>query len=178
MRRPFPCLLFLLHAILIPVGRLGSTYSVEQKRMPKSPAATLTWSPERHSYKLQTADHFPMWIEPGSEESWFAWLTAHSSFSFQGQCGQLNVYKEPRARGAGYWYAYHTNATQTKKRYLGRSAAVTLTRLEEAAQTLQERSPAFFQAVRSGKEIASTESEAGGGLEMTMVVTRFSPPQL
>lgn len=146
--------------------------------MPKLPAATLTWSPERHSYKLQTSDHFLMWIESGTEESWLAWLTAHPSFSFQGQCGQLNVYKEQRARGAGYWYAYHTNAAQTQKRYLGLSDSVTLARLEEVAQTLQERAPVFLQAAQSGKEIASTATRPGSDLEMTMVVTRLSPPHL
>lgn len=146
--------------------------------MPKSPAATLIWSPERHSYKLQTPDHFLMWIESGTEESWLAWLTAHPSFAFQGRCGQLNVYKEQRARGAGYWYAYHTNAAQTQKRYLGRSATVTLTRLEEMARALQEQSPAFLQATQSGKESASTATEQGLDLKMTMVMTRLSPPRL
>ena len=146
--------------------------------MPKSPAATLTWSPERHAYKLQTADHVLLWIESGTEESWFAWLTAHPSFSFQGQCGQLNMYKEQRARGAGYWYAYHTNTAQTQKRYLGRSEAVTLTRLEEVAQTLQEQSPVSSPAAQSEKEIASTARRESLGLEMAMATTRLSPPHL
>lgn len=159
------------------VGRYFFGWS-KNKHMPKSPAATLTWSPERHAYQLQTAGHVLLWIESGTEESWLAWLTAHTSFSFQGQCGQLNVYKEQRARGAGYWYAYHTNAAGTQKRYLGRSATVTLTRLEEVAQTLQERLPVSFQAAQSEKAIASTARREGLDQDTTMVVTRLSPPQL
>jgi len=84
--------------------------------MPKSPAATLTWSPERNAYALHTADQRPVWIELGAEGSWSVWLSTHTSFSFQGQHGHLNVFKETRARGAGYWYAYHTQSGQTHKR--------------------------------------------------------------
>jgi LuxR family transcriptional regulator, maltose regulon positive regulatory protein len=56
-----------------------------------------------------------------------------TSFSFQGRAGRLNVYKEPRPRGAGYWYAYHATGLRVAKRYLGRTATLTLARLEEAA---------------------------------------------
>ncbi|GHO62490.1 hypothetical protein KSC_013820 [Ktedonobacter sp. SOSP1-52] len=46
--------------------------------MPKTPAATLTWSPESNAYKLHASDQRPMWIELGIEGLWFAWLTTHT----------------------------------------------------------------------------------------------------
>ncbi|WP_201373147.1 LuxR C-terminal-related transcriptional regulator [Ktedonobacter robiniae] len=149
--------------------------------MPKSPAATLTWSPESNAYNLHISDHRPMWIEPGTEGPWLAWLTTHTSFSFQGQHGHLNVYKEQRARGAGYWYAYHTAAGQTHKRYLGRSVTVTLTRLEEVARAFRELPSGELQTARMGGEATSTTTQQGsepGELRTTIVMTRLSPPHL
>ncbi|GHO49734.1 LuxR C-terminal-related transcriptional regulator [Ktedonospora formicarum] len=158
--------------------------------MPKSPDALLTWSSERHAYQLQTADHVLMWIRLGTEESWFAWLTAQTSFSFQGQCGQLNVYKESRARGTGYWYAYHTRSGQTRKRYLGHSRTVTLARLEEVAQKLQEIEQERLQHLslvstslartQSGNKTLSSLVELGSEFHdpNIMMITRLSPPRL
>ncbi|WP_201387889.1 LuxR C-terminal-related transcriptional regulator [Ktedonobacter sp. SOSP1-85] len=149
--------------------------------MPKTPAATLTWSPESNAYNLHISDQRPMWIELGTEGPWFAWLTTHTSFSFQGQHGHLNVYKEQRARGAGYWYAYHTAAGQTHKRYLGRSATVTLTRLEEVARVFRESPPGELQTAHIGREATSTTTQQGsepGELRTTIVMTRLSPPHL
>ena len=54
----------------------------------------------------------------------------------QGQAGRLNVFKEARPRGGGYWYAYHSHQGQARKRYLGRTATLTLARLEAVAQAL------------------------------------------
>ncbi|HKF38978.1 MAG TPA: transcriptional regulator, partial [Ktedonobacteraceae bacterium] len=98
--------------------------------MPKPPTHTLIWSAQSQTYALVTPDHPPQELVPGNKEAWVAWLTAHSSFTFHGQSGSLSVLKESRKRGAGYWYAYHTKESQTRKRYLGRSALVTLERLE------------------------------------------------
>jgi LuxR family maltose regulon positive regulatory protein len=109
---------------------------VGKESMPKPPTHTLIWSAQSKTYALVTPDHPPQEMVPGNEEAWVAWLTTHSSFSFHGQSGYLSVLKEPRKRGAGYWYAYHTKESQTRKRYLGRSAIVTLARLEEVAQDL------------------------------------------
>jgi LuxR family maltose regulon positive regulatory protein len=139
--------------------------------MPKSPAHALIWSAENHLYVLHTPDHPPQLIFPGNEAVWCAWLTTHSSFSFQGQHGHLNVLKEARLRGTRYWYAYHRSAGQTHKRYLGHSAAVTLARLEEIAQVCQDllwehplASPSLLassQAMCARPEIASRMPQQG-----------------
>ncbi len=105
--------------------------------MPKSPDYILIWSTESHSYELSTPDHPLMQIVSGTEEAWFSWLKAHTSFSFRGQYGRLTLLKESRPRGAGYWYAYHTGAGRAQKRYLGRAENMTFTRLEEVARALQ-----------------------------------------
>src|SRR5438105_10278278 len=111
--------------------------------MPKPATYTLIWSAQSKTYALLCPDSQPQSLVPGNEETWLAWLTTHSSFSFQGQYGHLSVLKESRQRGAGYWYAYHTTQSRTRKRYLGRAARVTLERLEKVAQELSN-SPAIL----------------------------------
>ena len=81
--------------------------------MPKVPTHALNWSAKRGRYELRPADPLLSSVVPGEEEPWFAWLTTHSSFSFQGQAGRLNVLKESRPRGSGYWYAYQTKEGRT-----------------------------------------------------------------
>src|ERR1051326_3464372 len=104
--------------------------------MPKIPRHALIWSAERSCYELHPADpHLPS-VVPGEEEAWLAWLATHASFSFQGQVGRLNVLKESRPRGSGYWYAYQTREGRTHKRYLGRAENLSLARLEETTRTL------------------------------------------
>ncbi|GCE29994.1 hypothetical protein KDA_54780 [Dictyobacter alpinus] len=164
--------------------------------MPKSSVYTLMWSAEGHTYVLHTPEHPPQSIISENEEVWHAWLTAHAAFSFQGQSGHLNVLKESRTRGSGYWYAYHTSSGSTRKRYLGRSKVVTLARLEAAAQDLQDQEgkPEFSlqpsprsaslvssQPMTGGKETPSSTVQHGRDFRepsLMMVMTRLSPPHL
>lgn len=162
--------------------------------MSKTPTHALTWSAENHIYLLHTSAHPPQPILPGNEDVWRAWLTTHSSFSFQGQHGHLNVLKELRPRGTGYWYAYHTSSGQTRKRYLGTGVTMTLAHLEEVARDLQEikqeRLPQPLQVpatlassptTQSGKETLSSLVEPGyefNDPSTMMVMTRLSPPRL
>ena len=158
--------------------------------MPKTPAHALIWSAEEHTYVLHIPEHPPQSIIPGNEEIWRAWLTTHDSFSFQGQHGRLNVHKEVRPRGTGYWYAYHTSSGQTRKRYLGGSETVTLARLEEVAQGLREISPqpshlpassVSLNAAPGGKESLASGVQQGNEINdpgSMLVITRLSPPHL
>ena len=74
------------------VGMLGITFVVYKESMPKPPAHALTWSAENHGYILHTPDHPPQPIQSRDEEAWQAWLSAHSSFPFQGPtCTTLQV---------------------------------------------------------------------------------------
>jgi hypothetical protein len=77
--------------------------------------------------------------------AWFAWLESPMtrSFSyplFDPQCGYIRGYmtvrKETRQRGGSYWSVYRRGGGRLRKIYLGRSANVTGTHLEEIARTL------------------------------------------
>ncbi|QBD80194.1 transcriptional regulator [Ktedonosporobacter rubrisoli] len=160
--------------------------------MPKPPAHALIWSAKKRCYLLHTPEHPPEPIISGNEEPWRVWLTTHSSFSFQGQQGRLNVLKEGRSRGTGYWYAYHTSSGQRRKRYLGPGVALTLTRLEEMAQALQDSkqeplqprsprtaSPASLQTSQVDNETLSSTVLQGDEInDFGMIMTRLSPPSL
>jgi LuxR family maltose regulon positive regulatory protein len=105
----------------------------------------LIWSAQRQRYEV---------CEPGNEVrhpltqdevQWHAWLATCSSFSFQGQSGRLTLRKESRARGRDhYWYAYCRLGGRLAKRYIGRTADLTLERLEETARSLTTSGAATF----------------------------------
>ena len=88
-------------------------------------------------YDLYEQDDRDHPLLQGGDELWFAWLAIHTSFSFQGQHGQLNLLKEARPRGEeGYWYAYRRQGKRMAKKYAGRSKDLTIARLEAIAQAL------------------------------------------
>ena len=138
--------------------------------MPKPAAHTLLWSAQSKTYTLLCSDSPPQSLVPGNEEPWVAWLTTHSSFSFRGQYGHLSVLKESRQRGAGYWYAYHTKESHTRKRYLGPTAMVTLARLEQVAQELSS-SPSPSSLAQA---LPAPSFEQKG----VLLSTKLSPPRL
>ncbi|HET8843848.1 MAG TPA: hypothetical protein VFN35_20460, partial [Ktedonobacteraceae bacterium] len=71
---------------------------------------------------------------------WSAWLADHASFAFRGKQGHLTLLKERRARGGDYWYAYRSVKHQTDKKYAGRSADLSISRLEEIARSFSPSS--------------------------------------
>ncbi|QBD77653.1 transcriptional regulator [Ktedonosporobacter rubrisoli] len=157
--------------------------------MPKPPAHVLIWSAENGLYVLHTSGYPPQVLTPGNEDVWHAWLLTHVSFSFQGQHGHLNVLKETRPRGTGYWYAYHKNSGRNRKRYLGQGANVTFARLEEIARELQEappetlptQAPASLLTTQHGhKTLSGTVPQADEQPDPSnmIILTRFSPPSL
>src|SRR5258708_31162918 len=72
---------------------------MKQETMPKPVVSMLTWSWERGIYVLYEQGNLDVPLLQGDDESWFAWLTSHTSFSFQGKYGRLNLQKERRPRG-------------------------------------------------------------------------------
>jgi LuxR family maltose regulon positive regulatory protein len=72
----------------------------------------------------------------GDNPAWLAWLETHSGFAFAGYAGRVSLLKEARKGGAGYWYAYRRHGQRTVKHYIGRSADLTIARLEAAAAAL------------------------------------------
>jgi len=89
--------------IIIQSELLGNTKETEQETMPKAAQYILVWSSEQHTYALYEQDKRYQALLQGDEERWLAWLTTHTSFSFQGKHGHFNVQKEMRPRGGeGY----------------------------------------------------------------------------
>ena len=80
-------------------------------------------------------------IVPESPE-WFAWLDQVSSFAFSGKSGHYTARKEAKQRGDRYWSAYLTTDEQLTKKYLGKTADLTLARLEHIAGMLSAQSTA------------------------------------
>ena len=123
--------------------------------MSRAPLHALIWSKEQRLYELYTQGQIEQRFQPAEEAAWLAWLHGMSSFAFHGARGSLNVYQEQRPRGGAYWYAYQTKEGRTRKRYLGRTETLRLSRLEETAQTLlhSEQKPA--QALDQGTLVLS-----------------------
>ncbi|SRR6266566_9538257 len=104
--------------------------------MPKA-ASTLTWSAASRTYQWS--------VEPGGEvlslipdsTAWFAWLTELPSFAFHGQEGSCTARLEAVQRGERYWYAYRRTGQKLRKKYLGKTADLTLARLEQVARLLK-----------------------------------------
>src|SRR5262245_52222150 len=84
---------------------LGNTTICEGEAMPKAAPYMLVWSPERACYELY-AQGSDRPLLRGDDQAWLDWLEAHNAFAFQGRSSRLNLLKESRKGGAGYWYAY------------------------------------------------------------------------
>lgn len=124
--------------IIIHNELLGNTRETKQEAMPKPVMSTLIWSWEQGIYALheQGNPHTP--LLQGDDEPWFVWLTSHTSFSFRGKYGHLNLQKERRPRGGeGYWYAYRRQGKHTLKKYAGRTRDLSIAHLEDLARLLQ-----------------------------------------
>ena len=129
--------------------------------MPKVPTYTLAWSSTREIYEVyQTRDRDMLNLIPGSPE-WAAWLEQVSTFAFSGRRGRYTARKEARQRGDRYWYAYLTTGERLTKKYLGKSADLTMARLEHIADilaaaqatTVQLRQKKTCQPVRSESRV-------------------------
>jgi hypothetical protein len=68
--------------------------------------------------------------------AWYAWLERATTFAFVGVAGHFTARKERRGRAGGYWKAYRKRAGVVQSAYLGKSADLTLERLQVAAVTL------------------------------------------
>ena len=68
-------------------------------------------------------------------DTWYAWLEHHHSFHFNHLSNTSTARKEQRSRG-WYWYAYRRQFGRLRTAYLGRSAELSLTRLEVIADEL------------------------------------------
>src|SRR6266568_4655260 len=110
--------------------------------MPRPAPYLLRWSSAGQRYELRESRDTAVIDLEVESPGWFVWLDQTSSFAFHGRTGSYTARQERKERGGGYWYAYLREQGKVTKRYLGRSADLTLTRLEQAAQLLAEHPPA------------------------------------
>jgi LuxR family transcriptional regulator, maltose regulon positive regulatory protein len=104
--------------------------------MPKAAPYLLAWSSSHQSYTLsERAKNEMLDILPESH-AWFVWLDEAPSFTFQGKAGSYIARKEANRPGEGYWYAYIRTGKKLLKKYVGKTADLTLTRLEDVAGVL------------------------------------------
>ena len=83
--------------------------------------------------------------------AWFAWLESATTFAFTSPAGHFTARKEARRRGGGYWKAYHTAHGTLHRAYLGKTADLTLDRLNRAAATLAARQRRAFTQARQSR---------------------------
>jgi LuxR family transcriptional regulator, maltose regulon positive regulatory protein len=125
--------------------------------MPRVPLHALIWSSDQGLYEFYTQGQLEQRFRPADEATWLAWLREVTSFAFHGASGNLNVYLEGRPRGGQYWYAYHTDRERTHKRYLGRTASVSLAHLEEMARALSHEQVGDLPATEQRMTLLSTK---------------------
>ena len=169
--------------------------------MPKAAIHTLVWLPERGLYELRdrrTGERQP--VHP-DDDRWVGQLAVRSSFAFQGQDGRLNLLKETRASSRdGYWYGYRRQGERTVKKYIGRSADLTIARLEEAARALASGTsptpaaahsidaaaassgdavePAAASGVDAQRHIPDAVSSGSAPRQMQLLASKVRPPRL
>ena len=107
--------------------------------MPKEAAFTLAWSVEHQSYTLSDRHGELSLLFDESSPTWYVWLEQTTSFAFRGQSGVYTARREQIKPGDCYWYAYQRSQKRVRKKYLGKSEALSLRRLEEVAMSLNER---------------------------------------
>lgn len=105
--------------------------------MPKSASYTLSWSAAAQRYTLAglLSEDGPAPVV--DTPAWFAWLADIPSFAFRGQTGSYTARQEAARRGGRYWYAYRRTGRKLSKKYLGKTADLTVIRLEQIAGMLQ-----------------------------------------
>ena len=104
--------------------------------MPRTAPYLLAWSNAHQSYTLSgRAKNEMLDILPESR-AWFVWLDEAPSFTFQGKAGSFIARKEATRPGQGYWYAYIRTGKKLLKKYVGKTADLTLARLEDVAGAL------------------------------------------
>ncbi|MBV9257655.1 MAG: LuxR family transcriptional regulator, partial [Ktedonobacteraceae bacterium] len=123
--------------------------------MPKEAPYTLAWSAVHQGYTLYDRHvGVTLPLDEGSL-AWREWLEQATSFAFHGQRGTYTARREQIKPDDWYWYAYQRSQKRVRKKYLGKSAALSLQRLEEVAASFNHRPAAE-------KESASNTTSSAG----------------
>lgn len=138
--------------------------------MSKRVCSLVQWSEPAHAYELVgSQSSVPSSITLESP-TWFAWLESISSFAFRSRSGvYYTVRKEQIQRNGPYWYGYRSLHGRTVKRYVGRTAALSLARLEEVALRFTDTVPSH---------IALSSQPSSLSPSAPLLASRFQPPRL
>jgi len=121
--------------------------------MPRYAHYQLRWSEQAQSYVLSIGD------QTSTQALTSDWLEQIASFSFHSRWGMhYTVRKQRVQRGSSYWYAYRRLHGRIVKRYLGRTADLTLARLEEIARLLESTSGSRQCSLEPDQETALPQS--------------------
>ena len=152
--------------------------------MPRYAHVQLRWSEQAQAYRLFMGD------QASTQALTSEWLEQVASFAFHSRLGvNYTVRKQKVQRGGSYWYGYRRLHGRVVKRYLGRTADLTLARLEEIAGSLEKgvdpQRPAFrslqeldpLYAVSGVAEVGNAQRAASAGGEI-LLLSKLSPPRL
>lgn len=102
-------------------------------------------------------------VRVGTTE-WFAWMSEARSFTFACTEGTFTARHEERS-GRRFWYAYRQRHGALRKSYLGRTADLTLPRLQQAARDL------------AAANSTPSPGERKGDWSSPLIATKLTMPQ-
>ncbi|QBD74762.1 hypothetical protein EPA93_01640 [Ktedonosporobacter rubrisoli] len=113
------------------------------------------------------------------DQAWQKWLDMLTSFAFEGRAGvHCTIRKERLRRGDAYWYAYRSFQGHTKKRYLGRTAHLSLDRLEEISARLGAEDKQVPLRSLATQPALTSEYPARASVPFSFLETKLRPPRL
>src|SRR5690349_13055092 len=111
---------------------------------------------------LLPLEHAAEAIAVGSA-AWYAWLSGATSFVFRSRHGTFTAHKEHRGPAQEYWKAYRRRAGRLQRVYLGKSADLTLDRLNAAAAELGNQLSSGTSAQAIGLQARADSGAQVGG---------------
>jgi LuxR family maltose regulon positive regulatory protein len=151
--------------------------------MRREPLYALIWSMNRTCYELFRRGQLVQRFRPGDDQAWLSWLAAQTACAFRGHSGCLDLHNEARTRTKRYWYAYQATSQRSLKRYLGKTATLTLERLEQVAGELSgAHVPAphvpHATSPASRAQMPAAVPDAARKAEPLLLATKLAPPRL
>jgi predicted ATPase/DNA-binding CsgD family transcriptional regulator len=89
--------------------------------------------------------------------AWYTWLEQHRSFTFETPRTTFTARKEQRTAG-WYWYAYRRMGGKLHSFYLGKSADLTLQRLNEAAAAFERAGEALVEMMPRPQRVSRDQA--------------------
>lgn len=151
--------------------------------MPRYTSAQFRWSEQAQTYILSIGD------QQSRQAFTREWLEQSVSFSFHSRWGMhYTVRKQRGQRGGSYWYGYRRLHGHIVKHYLGKTADLTLARLEEIARLLKSESAPHELSFQPQQEpnlsqsapgVSNVEDAPPSSIEgLPLLLSKLSPPRL